>query len=122
MVAAELAMRLENLKRQMGLDTEDKLDRILSYSGKTPLFAHRGVEALRREVHHDQARHREARRGGQVRVLRNGLEAEFARQARELALGRRGQGRVREARLDGLSPRQDKGGQAHGDISCRGFT
>jgi len=35
MVAAELAMRLENLKRQMGLDTEDKLDRILSYSGKT---------------------------------------------------------------------------------------
>lgn len=35
MVAAELAMRLENLKRQMGIDTEDKLDRILSYSGKT---------------------------------------------------------------------------------------
>jgi trigger factor len=35
MVAAELAMRLENLKKQMGFDTEDKLDRILSYSGKT---------------------------------------------------------------------------------------
>jgi trigger factor len=35
MVAAELAMRLENLKRQMGVDTEEKLDRILSYSGKT---------------------------------------------------------------------------------------
>ena len=35
MVAAELAMRIENLKRQTGIDTEDKLDRILSYSGKT---------------------------------------------------------------------------------------
>jgi len=35
MVAAELAMRLQNLKRQMGIDTEDQLDRILSYSGKT---------------------------------------------------------------------------------------
>lgn len=35
MVAAELAMRLENLKRQMGTDTDDKFDRILSYSGKT---------------------------------------------------------------------------------------
>jgi trigger factor len=35
MVAAELAMRLENLKRQMGLDNDEKLDRLLSYSGKT---------------------------------------------------------------------------------------
>lgn len=35
MVEAELAMRLESLMRQMGLDTVDKLDRLLSYSGKT---------------------------------------------------------------------------------------
>jgi trigger factor len=35
MVEAELGMRLENLKRQMGIDSDDKLDRILSFSGKT---------------------------------------------------------------------------------------
>lgn len=35
MVDAELGMRLEGMKRQMGLDSDDKLDRILSFSGKT---------------------------------------------------------------------------------------
>ena len=35
MVEAELAMRWENLKSQMGMDSDEKLDRILSYSGKT---------------------------------------------------------------------------------------
>jgi len=35
MVQAELAMRLENLMRQMGMDSVDKLDRVLAYSGKT---------------------------------------------------------------------------------------
>lgn len=35
MVEAELAMRWENLKGQMGIDTDDKLDRLLSFSGKT---------------------------------------------------------------------------------------
>jgi trigger factor len=35
MVEAELAMRLDNLMRQMGMDTMDKLDRVLAYSGKT---------------------------------------------------------------------------------------
>jgi trigger factor len=35
MVDAELGMRLENLKRQMGIDADDKLDRLLSFSGKT---------------------------------------------------------------------------------------
>jgi trigger factor len=35
MVDAELSMRLENMMRQMGMDTPDKLDRILAYSGKT---------------------------------------------------------------------------------------
>lgn len=35
MVEAELGMRLESLMRQMGLETVDKLDRMLSFSGKT---------------------------------------------------------------------------------------
>jgi trigger factor len=35
MVEAELAMRLDNLMRQMGMDSMDKLDRMLAYSGKT---------------------------------------------------------------------------------------
>jgi trigger factor len=35
MVNAELGMRLESLKRQMGVDSDDKLDRLLDYSGKT---------------------------------------------------------------------------------------
>jgi trigger factor len=35
MVNAELAMRWENLKQQMGMDSDEKLDRILSFSGKT---------------------------------------------------------------------------------------
>ena len=35
MVEAELAMRLENLMRQTGMDSVDKLDRWLDYTGKT---------------------------------------------------------------------------------------
>ncbi|MEI6389267.1 MAG: trigger factor, partial [Spirochaetota bacterium] len=35
MVEAELAMRIEGMMRQMGLDSIDKLDRLLGYSGKT---------------------------------------------------------------------------------------
>lgn len=35
MVNAELAMRWENLKQQMGMDSDEKLDRVLSFSGKT---------------------------------------------------------------------------------------
>ncbi len=35
MVDAELGMRLESMKRQMGIDADDKLDRLLSFSGKT---------------------------------------------------------------------------------------
>ena len=35
MVEAELAMRWESLKGQMGIDTDDKLDRLLSFSGKS---------------------------------------------------------------------------------------
>lgn len=35
MVEAELAIRLENMMRQMGMDNIDKLERALAYSGKT---------------------------------------------------------------------------------------
>jgi len=35
MVEAELAMRLENLKQQMGISQDEQLDRLLSFSGKT---------------------------------------------------------------------------------------
>jgi trigger factor len=35
MVDAELGMRMASMKRQMSIDTEDKFDRMLSYSGKT---------------------------------------------------------------------------------------
>ena len=35
MVDAELGMRLEGMKRQMGIDTDEKFDRLLSFSGKT---------------------------------------------------------------------------------------
>jgi trigger factor len=86
MVAAELAMRLENLKRQMGLDTEDKLDRILSYSGKSrsslieewkpsaekSITTRLAIEKLVEE--------------GKYECSETDLEAEFARQAKESSL------------------------------------
>jgi trigger factor len=86
MVAAELAMRFENLKRQMGLDTEDKLDRILSYSGKTrsslieewrpsaekSITTRLAIEKLVEE--------------GKYECSEADLEAEFARQAAESSL------------------------------------
>jgi trigger factor len=86
MIAAELAMRLENLKRQMGIDTEDKLDRILSYSGKTrsslieewkpsaekSITTRLAIEKLVEE--------------GKYECSEADLEAEFARQAAESSL------------------------------------
>lgn len=35
MVDAELGMRWDNMKRQMGVDSDEKMDQIASYSGKT---------------------------------------------------------------------------------------
>ena len=35
MIAAELAMRWDSLKREMGVDTDDKMERIAQYSGKS---------------------------------------------------------------------------------------
>jgi trigger factor len=86
MIAAELAMRLENLKRQMGIDTEDKLDRLLSYSGKTreslisewkpsaerAITTRLALEKLTEE--------------GKYECTDADLEAEFSRQATESSL------------------------------------
>ena len=86
MIAAELAMRLENLKRQMGFDTEDKLDRMLSYSGKTreslieewkpsaekSIITRLAIEKLLEE--------------GKYECSESDLEAEYARQATESSL------------------------------------
>lgn len=35
MVSAELSMRWDSLKREMGIDTDEKMERIAAYSGKT---------------------------------------------------------------------------------------
>ena len=86
MIAAELAMRLENLKRQMGFDTEDKLERMLSYSGKTreslieewkpsaekSIITRLAIEKLLEE--------------GKYECSEPDLEAEYARQAAESSL------------------------------------
>jgi trigger factor len=86
MVAAELAMRLENLKRQMGIDTEDKLDRILSYSGKSR-------DALLAEWKPSAEKSITTRlaieklvEDGKYECSEADLEAEFARQAQEASL------------------------------------
>jgi trigger factor len=86
MVAAELAMRLENLKRQMGFDTEDKLDRMLSYSGKTR-------ESLIQEWKPSAERSITTRLAieklleeGKYECSDADLEAEYARQAAESSL------------------------------------
>ncbi len=86
MVAAELAMRLENLKRQMGIDTEEKLERILSYSGKTR-------EALIEEWKPSAEKSITTRlaieklvEDGKYECTEADLEAEFSRQAGESSL------------------------------------
>lgn len=81
MVSAELSMRWDSLKRQMGVDSDDKLERIASYSGKTreglmedwrPV-AEKGIKAkLLIEKLVEQ--------GGYV-CTDEDLEAEYARQA-----------------------------------------
>ncbi|MDP3177932.1 MAG: trigger factor, partial [Spirochaetaceae bacterium] len=83
MVDAELGMRVESMKRQMGLDADDKFDRMLSYSGKT--------RADLAEDWRPSAEKAIATRLILEKLLADGtyecsdadLEAEFARQAEE---------------------------------------
>ncbi|HRY54333.1 MAG TPA: trigger factor [Spirochaetia bacterium] len=86
MVEAELAMRLENLKRQMGIEDEDKLDRLLSFSGKTR-------ETLAAEWRPSAAKAITTRlvleklaEEGKFECSDADLEAEYARQAAEASL------------------------------------
>ncbi len=86
MIAAELAMRLENLKRQMGIDTEDKLDRILSYSGKTRASL---VDEWRPSAEKSITTRLAIEKlveDGKYECTQADLEAEFSRQASESSL------------------------------------
>lgn len=86
MVAAELAMRLENLKRQMGLDTEEKLDRILSYSGKSRAsLVEEWKPSAERSIKTRLAIEKLVEEG-KYECAEADLEAEFARQAAESSL------------------------------------
>lgn len=83
MVAAEMAMRMESLKRQMGIDDDEKLDRFLSYSGKTR--AELAVEwkpQAEKSITTRLALEKLAEEGG-YECSDADVEAEFARQASE---------------------------------------
>ena len=86
MVAAELAMRLENLKRQMSFDTEDKLDRFLSYSGKTrEALVEDWRPSAERSIKTRLVIEKLIEEGGYA-CAESELEAEFSRQAGESSL------------------------------------
>ena len=86
MVAAELAMRLENLKRQMSFDTEDKLDRFLSYSGKTrEALVEDWRPSAERSIKTRLVIEKLIEEGGYA-CSESELEAEFSRQAGESSL------------------------------------
>ena len=86
MVAAELAMRLENLQRQMGLDTPDKLDRILSYSGKTRASLVEEWRPSAEKAITTRLALEKLVEDGKYECADADLEAEFARQAVETQL------------------------------------
>jgi trigger factor len=86
MVAAELAMRLENLKRQMGIDTEDKLDRILAYSGKTRAALIDEWKPSAEKAITTRLALEKLTEIGKYECSEADLEAEFARQATESSL------------------------------------
>ena len=86
MVDAELAMRLESLKRQMGMDTEDKLDRLLSYSGKTrEALLEEWRPSAEKAITTRLVLEKLTEEGGYA-CSEEELEAEFARQAQENSL------------------------------------
>jgi trigger factor len=86
MVAAELAMRLENLKRQMGADTDEKLDLFLSFSGKTRVsiieeWKPSAVKAITTRLTLEKLTE-----DGKYVCTEADLETEFVRQATESSL------------------------------------
>jgi trigger factor len=83
MVAAELAMRLESLKRQMGIDDDGKLDRFLSYSGKTrEALIEEWKPSAEKSITTRLALEKLTEAGG-YECSDADIEAEFARQASE---------------------------------------
>jgi len=86
MVAAELAMRLENLKRQMGLDDDEKLDRLLSYSGKTRASLLEEWKPSAEKSITTRLALEKLVEEGKYECTDADLEAEFARQAAETSL------------------------------------
>ena len=86
MVAAELAMRLENLKRQMGLDDDEKLDRLLSYSGKTRASLLEEWKPSAEKSITTRLALEKLVEDGKYECTDADLEAEFARQAAETSL------------------------------------
>ena len=86
MVAAELAMRLENLKRQMGIDNEEKLERLLSYSGKTKAALIEEWKPSAEKAITTRLAIEKLVEEGKYECSEADLEAEFARQASEASL------------------------------------
>lgn len=86
MVAAELAMRWESLKREMGVDSDEKMERIAEYSGKNRQALYEDWKPL--------ATHAIAARlvldklieAGSYVATDEDLQAEYARQAEDTAL------------------------------------
>jgi trigger factor len=86
MVAAELAMRLENLKRQTGVDTDERLDRILSYSGKTRASLLEEWKPSAEKAITTRLAIEKLLEEGKYECSDADVEAEFARQAAESGL------------------------------------
>ena len=86
MVAAELAMRFENLKRQMGIDNEEKLERLLSYSGKTKAALIDEWKPSAEKAITTRLAIEKLVEEGKYECSDADLEAEFARQASEASL------------------------------------
>lgn len=86
MIAAELAMRMESLKRQMGIDDDEKLDRFLSYSGKTRAnLVEEWKPSAEKSITTRLALEKLAEEG-KYECADADIEAEFARQASETSL------------------------------------
>jgi FKBP-type peptidyl-prolyl cis-trans isomerase (trigger factor) len=86
MVAAELSMRLENLKRQMGIENDDQLARILAYSGKSAAALVEEWKPSAEKAITTRLALEKLTEDGKYECTEADLEAEFARQASEAGL------------------------------------
>jgi trigger factor len=86
MVAAELSMRLENLKRQMGIENEEQLARVLAYSGKSAAALVEEWKPSAEKAITTRLALEKLTEEGKYECTDADLEAEFARQAAEASL------------------------------------